>query len=110
MVLSADHWLSLDTSVHRLPHYLSPSDSLLRNFCCDFPPKMIIMFLFFLRTRNNFVVLFGWLHTGLINKITSTGRRGGRSGVRVYKAGRSPDETKRDEMKRSENERTKRKE
>ena len=32
--------------------------------------------------------------------------RGGRSGVRVYKAGRSPDETKRDEMKRSENERT----
>ena len=42
--------------------------------------------------------------------ITSTGRRGGRSGVRVYKAGRSPDETKRDEMKRSENERTKRKE
>ena len=36
--------------------------------------------------------------------------RGGRSGVRVYKAGRSPDETKRDEMKRSENERTKRKE
>ena len=42
--------------------------------------------------------------------ITSTGRRGGRSGVRVYKGGRSPDETKRDEMKRSENERTKRKE
>ena len=41
---------------------------------------------------------------------TSTGRRGGRSGVRVYKAGRSPDETKPDEMKRSENERTKRKE
>ena len=39
------------------------------------------------------------------NKITSTGRRGGRSGVRVYKAGRSPDETKRDEMKRSDNER-----
>ena len=37
---------------------------------------------------------------------TSTGRRGGRSGVRVYKAGRWPDETKRDEMKRSENERT----
>ena len=36
--------------------------------------------------------------------------RGGRSGVRVYKAGRSPDETKPDEMKRSENERTKRKE
>ena len=36
---------------------------------------------------------------------TSTGRRGGRSGVRVYKAGRSPDETKRDEMKGSENER-----
>ena len=30
--------------------------------------------------------------------------RGGRSGVRVYKAGRSPDEMKRDEMKRSENE------
>ena len=46
----------------------------------------------------------------LSNQITSTGRRGGRSGVRVYKAGRSPDETKRDEMKRSENERTKRKE
>ena len=42
--------------------------------------------------------------------ITSTGRRGGRSGVRVYKAGRSPDETKPDEMKRSESERTKRKE
>ena len=38
-------------------------------------------------------------------RITSTGRRGGRSGVRVYKAGRSPDETKRDEMKGSENER-----
>ena len=45
-----------------------------------------------------------------MHMITSTGHRGGRSGVRVYKAGRSPDETKRDEMKRSENERTKRKE
>ena len=45
-----------------------------------------------------------WIH-GSISFITSTGRRGGRSGVRVYKASRSPDETKRDEMKRSENER-----
>ena len=35
-----------------------------------------------------------------LQRITSTGRRGGRSGVRVYKAGRSPDETKR--MKRVE--------
>ena len=52
-----------------------------------------------------------WALPGSMNfLITSTGRRGGRSGVRVYKAGRSPDETKRDEMKRSENERTKRKE
>ena len=50
------------------------------------------------------------LHKQKCIDFTSTGRRGGRSGVRVYKAGRSPDETKRDEMKRSENERTKRKE
>ena len=32
-----------------------------------------------------------------IFSFTSTGRRGGRSGVRVYKTGRWPDETKRDE-------------
>ena len=52
---------------------------------------------------------FSSFHSSFFSN-TSTGRRGGRSGVRVYKAGRSPDETKRDEMKRSENERTKRKE
>ena len=46
-----------------------------------------------------------WSTCFMSSIFTSTGRRGGRSGVRVYKAGRSPDETKRDEMKGSENER-----
>ena len=55
--------------------------------------------------RPVIVMLLSDPHTSI-----SAANRGGRSGVRVYKAGRSPDETKRDEMKRSENERTKRKE
>ena len=41
-------------------------------------------------------------------KVTSTGRRGGRSGVRVYEAGRSPDETRRNETKRERMNETKR--
>ena len=37
MVLSADHWLSLDTSVHRLPHYLSSFRLSAAEFVLRFP-------------------------------------------------------------------------